>query len=301
MRTVRLIISILSVWILLTAAAVVADDGSNDRSFGHVVEVGKIANPALVELSGLARSGLDKNVIWAINDGGNQPLLFAVGRDGADLGSVLIAGARNRDWEDIASFTQESTAYLLIADVGDNHGHRESSTIYIIKEPKINKARLKQNSVKIVARIRFTYEDGPKDCEAVAVTISDKKILLLSKRTSPVVLYELPLEIDSKDSTAIARRKYPVPGISKPSAMDISPRGNSAVILTYSRAYLFARRSGENWQAAFARTPRPLNFPPLLQQEALCFSKNGKSVYISSEGRSAPLLRIDLIEKSSAL
>jgi hypothetical protein len=187
--TVRLLSLILFGWTFLSTAAAAADNPSNGRSFGQVVEVGKIANHAIVELSGLACSRLNEKVLWAVNDGGNQPLLFPVGSDGADLGSVSIIGADNRDWEDVASFMLGNTAYLLIADVGDNFGNHKSST---------------------------------------------------------------------------------------------------------HQVYLFIGRTGENWPTVFSRTPRILRFPALLQQEAICFSKNGKSVYISSEGRSAPLLRIDL-------
>lgn len=291
----RLLSLVLFGWTFLSAATAATDNPSNGRSFGQAVEVGKIANHAIVELSGLACSRLNEKVLWAINDSGNQPLLFPVGSDGADLGSVSIIGADNRDWEDVASFMLGNTAYLLIADVGDNFGYHKSSTIYIIREPTITGSRLKKNiTAKIAFRIRFIFEDGPRDCEAVAVDSENRKILLLTKRTLPVALYELPLELDKKEATGIARRIKEVPGIRLPSAMDISPQGNSAAVLTYHQAYLFVGRTGENWPTVFSRTPRILRFPALLQQEAICFSKNGKTVYVSSEGRSAPLLRIDL-------
>jgi hypothetical protein len=277
------------------AATALANGPSDDKSYDHVIKAGNIANQAIDELSGLACSRLSDTMLWAINDGGSQPLLFAVGSNGADLGSVSITGARNRDWEDIAAFKLDSTAYLLIADVGDNSGSRKSCTIYIIEEPTITGVGVKETTTaKIAARIRYTYEDGPRDCEAVAVDPVQKKILLLSKRTSPAVLYELPLEPSQKDSTEIARRKTDVSDIVIPSAMDISPQGNSAAVLTYNQAYLFVRYAGENWSTVFSRTPKVVSFPVLLQQEAICFSKDGKSLYISSEGRYAPLLRIDL-------
>jgi len=284
----------------LSAAATPAHGPLDERSYDHVIKVGKIANQAIDELSGLASSQLNSKVLWAINDGGNQPLLFAVGTEGTDLGSISIDAARNRDWEDIASFRLGTTAYLLIADVGDNHGRHKSSMIYIVEEPIITGARLTNNArVKIAARIRFIYEDGPRDCEAVAVDSSQRKILLLSKRKLPVVLYELPLELSSKESTMIARRKTAVSGIMSPTSMDISPQGHTAAVLTYNHAYVFVRHTGEDWSTAFSRTPHPLDFPALFQQEAICFNKDGGSIYISSEGRSAPLLRIDLESVSS--
>jgi hypothetical protein len=79
-----------------------------------------------------------------------------------------------------------------------------------------------------------------------------------------------------------------------PTAMDISPHGDTAVVLAYNQIYLFVRRTDEDWSKAFARTPQTLSFTALLQQEAICFTKDGQSVYVSSEGQSAPLLYINL-------
>ena len=70
---------------------------SEGQSGDHVIKAGKIANPANDELSGLASSWLNRTVLWAVNDGGNQPLHFAVCPDRRDLGSIRIAGARNQD------------------------------------------------------------------------------------------------------------------------------------------------------------------------------------------------------------
>jgi hypothetical protein len=294
--TIRLAPLIVFVWALLSAPAFSADCASEDQFCDHVIKVGKIANPNLNELSGLAPSRLNSKVLWAINDGGNQPLLFAVGTDGSDLGSIPIAGARNLDWEDIASFKYGDAAYLLIADTGDNLGRRNSCTIYVIKEPNITPVLLQKDRVaEITTRINFTYENGRLDCEAVAVDVSRNKILLLSKRTLPVTLYELPLEVDKKNVTVIARRKVDVsPSIVMPTAMDISPQGDTAVVLTYKEIHLFVRRTGEDWSKRFTLTPQTLSFNELPQQEAICFTWDGQSVYVSSEGQSVPLLRINI-------
>ena len=52
--------------------------------------------------------------------GGGDPLLYAVGSDGGDLGAFRVEGASNYDWEALASFRLQDSAYLLIADVGDS-------------------------------------------------------------------------------------------------------------------------------------------------------------------------------------
>ena len=265
------------------------------QRFGEAVSVGYLANPQINEASGLASSRLYPSVLWVINDGGNDPMLYAVGIDGADLGTFPIDGARNYDWEALASFQLQDTAYLLIADVGDNWEQRKTSSLYVVEEPSITKAGLIDDTpVSIAWHIHFTYVDGPQDCEAVAVDVALQRVLLLSKRSIPPVLYELPLQPVDDDVIAVAQRVTTVPHFNWPTAMDLSPDGLSALVLTYNSAYLFFRRPDEHWLDAFKKQPRRLNFTQLNQQEAACFGFYGKSVYVTSEKHPAPLIRIDL-------
>jgi hypothetical protein len=263
--------------------------------FGTPVLVGNLANQQISEASGLASSGLYPGALWVINDGGNDPLLYSIGIDGADLGTFRVEGASNYDWEALASFRLQDTAYLLIADVGDNWEQRETCTLYVVKEPTITATGLDDRPVVGIAwQIRFTYEDGPNDCEAVAVDTAAQRVLLLTKRSLPPVLYELPLQPADPDITALARRLTTIPLFDWPTAIDIAPDGLSAVVLTYNNAFLFARSQKEDWSAAFNKKPRPLNFNRLNQQEAICFGFYEKSVYVTSEQLPTPLVRIDL-------
>ena len=263
--------------------------------FGEPVSVGHLANPQINEASGMAASRLYPAVLWVINDGGDDPMLYAVGTDGADLGTFRVDGARNYDWEALASFQLQDTAYLLIADVGDNWEQRETSSLYVVKEPSITKTGLGDDTpVSIAWHIRFTYEDGPRDCEAVAVDAARQRVLLLSKRNIPPVLYELPLQPAEDDAIALAHRQTTVPYFNWPTAMDLSPDGLSALVLTYNSIYLFPREPDANGSNKFKEQPQRLHFAQLNQQEAACFGFYGKSVYVTSEKRPAPLIRIDL-------
>ena len=264
---------------------------------GEAVVAGTLANGQINEASGLAPSRLYPGVLWTINDGGDDPLLYAVGTDGADLGTFRVEGAKNFDWEALAGFRLRDTAYLLIADVGDNWEQRQSATLYVVEEPDITAIGL--NDVKMVNlawQINFIYEDGPLDCEAVAVDANAQRVLLLSKRSLSPVLYELALQPADPDSFMVARRLTTVPYIHWPTAMDLAPDGLSAVVLTYNNGYLFSRKQGEDWPSAFQRKPQRLNFNSLFQQEAACFGFYGKSVFVTSERTPAPLVRIDLEE-----
>jgi hypothetical protein len=240
----------------------------------------------------LAASSLYPGLLWAINDGGDKPLLYAVGSDGADLGAFRVKGASNYDWEALASFRLQDGAYLLIADVGDNWEQRQTVTLYVVKEPSITAAGLGGDSaVPIAWQIDFTYEDGPQDCEAAAVDPVTQSVLLLTKHGVSPMLYEMPLQPAAAAAPLVAR-----PLASVPTDMDLSPDGRAAVVLTYNHAYLFRRRPGDEWPEAFLKKPRRLRFETLMQQEAACFGFYGKTVWVTSERQPAPLVRIELEE-----
>ena len=147
----------------------------------------------LVEASGLAVSRRHPDLLWALNDSGNKPLLFALDVSGGDLGQVTLVGTKNRDWEDLASFTWRGEPWLLVADVGDNRGQRDRVVLHALPEPQADDQGRFSGEVKPAWSLTFTYPDGPRDCEAVAVDEAAGRILLLSKRRNPPMLYSLPL------------------------------------------------------------------------------------------------------------
>ncbi|MEJ2727829.1 MAG: hypothetical protein P8185_04830 [Deltaproteobacteria bacterium] len=267
----------------------------NPPVVGEPVIAGNLKNANISEASGLASSRLYPGLLWTINDGGGGPLLYAVGVDGSDLGAFRVEGAENVDWEALSSFRWQGAAYLLIADVGDNWEQRQAVTLYAVKEPVLTAGGIDNERVATIAwQIRFTYEDGPQDCEAVAVDAVKQRVLLLSKRRLPPVLYELSLGPVDQDIIAVAHRISTVPHFIGPTAMDLTPDGLSAVVLTYNNGYLFRRKKSEDWPSTFQRKPQRLRFERLFQQEAASFGFFGKSVFVTSEGLRAPLVRIDL-------
>ncbi|MGD9285373.1 MAG: hypothetical protein PVG68_17010 [Desulfobacterales bacterium] len=286
--------------VILIIAGCAADRPTMDAPpavVGQSQRVGELAHPQLKEVSGLSASSLYPGLLWAINDGGDDPLLYAVSSDGADLGTFLVEGAKNLDWEALSSFRLPDGAYLLVADVGDNWQQRQSATLYVVKEPGITAAGLDSDrAVPIAWQIDFTYEDGPQDCEAAAVDPVNQSVLLLTKRGLSPTLYEVPLKPADSGTPAIARRLTSVPHFNWPTDMDLSPDGLAAVVLTYNHAYLFRRRPKDDWPKAFQKKPQRLLFETLMQQEAIAFGFYGKSVWLTSERRPAPLVRIDLGE-----
>ena len=278
-----------------------------------IQKVGVLMDPAINEASGMARSNVSNDLLWIVNDSGDQPVLYAVGTDGGARGRVALRDADNQDWEDLAGFRLGSMSYLLVADVGDNQARRPHLFIYILKEPQAEGGLLAKNSqANWVQKIQFTYEDGPRDCEAVAVDTAAQKILLLTKRDRPPRLYQLPLDLSDRTPELVARylsniETIPPPTAadtredprfgrlrSQPTAMDISTDGRMAVIQTYKHAYLYRKTPYEDWPQAFAARPVLLLVPRMPQTEAVSFDLDQKSIFVTTEQRPASLYRIQI-------
>ncbi|ABA90257.1 hypothetical protein Pcar_3022 [Syntrophotalea carbinolica DSM 2380] len=275
-----------------------------------VLGVGHLGAAELTEASGLAASRQTAGVLWAVNDSGNAPELFALGPRGEDRGTVRVAGVKNIDWEDLASFSWQGQAYLLVADVGDNRAIRQEVLLHVVPEPQPGSDGRFSGTVAPAWSLRVRFEDGSRDCEAVAVDPQQGQIWLLSKRTSAPILYRLPLRPTAEGQPQTARRTAEIGNIpapdsedlaqvfgrfrSWPTALDIRADGRAAVILTYKDAYLYLRHGTEPWEAALARTPQILRLPAaelLPQREAICFSDDN-SLLVTSEGQGAGLYRL---------
>ncbi len=272
---------------------------------------GRIDDPMLSEVSGLAVTRNSDERLWVVNDSGGEAALYLVNDRGRYLGRVRVDGAANVDWEELAAFSFEGRPHLLIADVGDNGAQRPSVTLYVVEEPRFEGARPPMNARVAVRWIQeFTYEDGPRDCESVAVDPDTGNVLLISKRTNPPVLYELPLGPEYAEKKQVAKRIASVAGLPVPmgkeklpnnrfgkysyqnTAMDISSDNRSAVVLTYGATWLFERSFDETWASAFSRDPKLVATPFMLQAEALAFTPDGRDLYITSEGIPAPFMRL---------
>jgi hypothetical protein len=262
----------------------------------------RIQSDGITEASGMAASPRDGRFLWIINDSGAKPAIHLIQADGTDRGSIRLKDLKNKDWEDLDSFTLNGKSYLLVSDTGDNDSKRDSVTLWILREPELPKEGVNLDATVIPgSKIQFKFEDGPRDCESVAVDEKAKKILLVSKRTKPPQVYQLPLVLDNKRGTLLARKvgstqvKCPVvsliPFRDQPTGLDISADGKLAAAVTYYGVFLFPKKEGEDWAEAFSRPPTALQPHHLTQAESVAISKDGKSIFVVSEGKNSPIVR----------
>ena len=263
-------------------------------------ELAKLANKDIDEASGLALGRRNKGVLWTHNDSGDSPRFFAINFAGSDLATVTLIGAGARDWEDICSFTINRRHFLMLGDFGDNGETRLDCRLYIVAEPLLNTAR---RGAKLKARcamtIPFGYADGPRNCESVGVDTTTRTIYLVSKQSGgkcKVYTMGLPNRSPAKRLVAKAIATLSIPTTN---AMDISPDGLRAVVLTYGNAYEYIRGRDETWAAGFSRKPRILRIPSRRQGESICYGPAGRSLYLTSEKLPAPLIQIPAKEPTT--
>jgi hypothetical protein len=263
---------------------------------------GLVTSDQLDEISGLAASHVHEDVLWMHNDSGNPARLYAVSRRGRLLARFDVQGAKNVDWEDIASFDLHGRHYLLLADTGDNGGRRRNFALHVFEEP----AKLENGTITPAWTIRARWPDGPRDCEAVAVDAVEGEALLVSKKRVPPELFALPLA-DPHGAIREARRigrLADVPQVgeklrrrdpklaalfSQVTAADVSPDRRTLAVLTYGSVLFYRRDGGETWANATARAPETHDVPPIPQAEALAWSAGGGGLYATGEFSPAPL------------
>jgi hypothetical protein len=241
----------------------------------------KFADTQIDESSGLGTSSYGDGIVYTHNDSGDTARFFAVNSSGATVAVYTLKGATAHDWEDMETGTDASgKPVLYLGDIGDNSAKRTEIDVYQVPEPRGPSANVPW------IRYRFVYPDGPHNAETLMVDPHTHRIFIASKAAiGDGLLYEAPAVLST---TAINKLAVVVPQRTVPmltTSGDISPDGKLMVLLTYFAAYWSAGVNGELHE--FPVTEQR-------QDEAIAFTRDGKSVLVGSEGVHSAVYRIAL-------
>ncbi|MDB6114708.1 MAG: hypothetical protein JWQ62_1653 [Lacunisphaera sp.] len=201
-----------SAWLALVLLLSTPAAAEKPPEYRGPFEAGTMAEPRNQEASGLAASQRTDGVLWTHNDSGGEPVLFALNIDGSSRGRVRLAGVENTDWEDLASCELDSQPLLIVADIGDNFAVRSHPVIHFVAEPDAASLTPQHElSIRPDWSLNFIYEDGARDCEAMAVDVKERAIYLLTKRDAVPRLYRLELKPAPISQPAVARLIGTVP------------------------------------------------------------------------------------------
>ncbi len=270
----RIFVCLMTLSCLLTSWPLWADD-----------DVTRIKESDLTESSGLAASNVKPDRWWTHNDSGDKARLFAFSTSGKSTGECRLKNVDARDWEDMASFVDGDTPRLIVADCGDNNAKHKSIKLYLFDEPNPNRS----DTIKDFQTLQVTYDDGPRNCEAVAVDVRRRKIILIEKALIPYAgIYELDLpSAEQKDQKVVAKRigSLTIPIVT---AMDLDQSNGDVWIVNYIQAFRFPRASKDQTLLQQLRIlPDPIEIPKWKLIEAIAVD-TGHKAWITSEGESAP-------------
>jgi hypothetical protein len=272
--------------------------------------LGQIASAALNETSGLVASRRHRDVIWAHNDGNEMPGVFAVARDGVDLGFHPTEIGGVVDIEDIALLSGPEHDELLLADIGDNGSRRPSVRIYRFDEPDPNTV----TPITDIEVLEFTYPDRPHNAEVLLLDEANRRIVIVTKEqrrvagvpaelgpTEPSFVFEGTLESGASgpveltaagtldapllETRTVTDSPNPVSllGIGGlPTGGDVSADGALVALRTYETIWIWSRPVGRSVAESLAFEPCQARLAHETQGEAVGFFEG--TVVTASEG-----------------
>jgi len=287
-RLKSMLTTALSLALLLTTG--VAARGNDHQAVDHVAT---LQTEALTESSGLAFSHRRPDRLWTHNDSGGKPRLYAFDTQGRPTGRADLNGATARDWEALSSFEDNGTARLLVGDCGDRPPKRESITLYLLDEPDPNAV----TKVTRIQEIEVRYPQGPRDCEAVAVDVASRQILLFEKRLAlQANVFAIPLP--ARSSRVDAPSKLTADKVTTVGAMlvtdaDFHSRSGDVWVTNYTHALRFSQRTPKSSLAAqLSGKPEVFRLPQWNLIEAIAIDRAGRA-WITHEGKNATLGRLN--------
>ncbi len=291
---------------MVLSSASSADASAQASTFATPRLAGLMTDVRLVEFSGMA-SARRKNRFWAINDGGQAPVLWQIDQKGKIVAQLKLENVENIDIEDLASFSLKPPGrvrlhYVAVADIGDNAAVKNDHKIYIVPDVAGRKAAGPDWT------IRFRYPDGAHDAESLAVDAKRGYLYIVIKRVLPPILYRVPLQ-PSSNEVQTAERIATLEGIpvndqnspdarnavrfgSQPTGAVMGCDGNELLLLTYASVYRYHKANSESWASALVgQKPQLLPLPPMFQAEAITLTRDCKTLYVGGEKVPGPLWR----------
>ncbi|MDH3626786.1 MAG: hypothetical protein OEV00_00405 [Acidobacteriota bacterium] len=285
-RTHRIIFGVVVIVLALSSSGW-CDGEQADASLARaVVSTHTVQDSRLDEVSGIVASRRHPGYFWTHNDSGDRPLLYVIDVRGANVATFELDGATNVDWEDIAlgPGPKPKRDYLYVADIGDNAAHRKNVVIYRIEEPDLEFVKPGDHLVEQeVQKLSYRYADGARDAETLFVDPVDRNMVIITKRSPEVHVYQTSIDGDwSADRELERLRRIPFTNIV---GGDLSSDGTELLLKTYTHVLYWRRESGNSIEQLFDVTPQELPYRLEPQGEAIAWSHDATRYITLSEER----------------
>lgn len=228
----------------------------------------------------------DSNLLYAIQDKGNKPVLSVFSLDGTLKNTLKFDHIQNNDWEELAN---DASYNLYIGDFGNNKNDRKNLAIHKI----LHKDLQSNQRIDIAQTTTFHYPEQTSyppskrelkyDCEAFIAT--DEYFYLFTKNRSKgfdgsFFVYRVPNRpghfLAEKTATLISCQKYQDCAIT---GAALQHQSEKIVLTTHSKIFVLKFRADGRFSQDSLKM---IDLQHSSQKEAVTF-KNNTTLYLSDE------------------
>lgn len=234
-----------------------------------------VSDPRIVESSGLTAQEIDGRALFTtVNDSGDEARVFTLDPETGRTVGVTTWSPRPRDIEALAP---ASDGHVWVGDIGDNRFNRASITLTRVPVGEGDR------TASSPQRRELVYPDRPRDAEALLRHPETGQLFVVSKGVFGGQAYAVPqAEADASGPQELVL-EADVPALITDGAF--LPSGDFVLLRNYTHAHLLSYPS---WEVLGS-----FELPAQPQGEGLAVSEAGE-IFISTEGREKPVLRVEL-------
>lgn len=223
------------------------------------------------ELEEVSATEITKNsdLIWTIEDAGNNNNLLGLDTDGNVIKNINISNAKNEDWEDL---TSDNEGNLYIGDIGNNNEKRKRFQIYKINHTDLNE---KSASADI---IEFTLPKKKYSKDFEAFFHLNDNFYIISKETKKFIVLKVPNKVGKHVAKVVLDHNFKGKN-NKITSADISEDGKIIVMLNHDKLWKLSEFNSDDF---FSGKIEAFAFEHDSQKEGICF-KSPSEVLITDE------------------
>ncbi|XP_033724782.1 uncharacterized protein LOC117314787 [Pecten maximus] len=249
--------------------------------------LGHVSHPD--QTSGLCASRVHPNILYAHNDKGDGPKLYAISAlTGEQKKTIHIYGAHNHDWEDIACGPCDGSGghCIYIGDIGDHSGDGARNIIYKIREPAVMDLMGGDITVDVEAQLRFIWNPPQQDSETLMVDPQGNVYVISKVANGKGQVGMIDSSAWENSTIAVVANLTTLPlstGNEDPSGGDISLDGNEILIQTHHQVFYWQRTPGSSVRDTLMQNPISVPFHYNKHVDSVAWDAQGRGYYTLSE------------------
>lgn len=283
------------------AAAAWADTPAPEPIDAQIV--GVVADPRIDNASGLATSA-DGRVFYTHQDNDRSTDVFALGATGKTQYTINLPAGTNEDWEDMAAVSvRPGGRALFMADIGDafatrtaaHEGGRVEYRLFRFDEPPSDSTGNVTATGLRTYRLRYAGAAPGQNAETLLVQPGTGRVFVVNKTQDlrhPTSLWAAPAALSTRRVNLLSKAVAELP-LSGASGGAFSPTGDRLVVRNGDTAFVWWIDGGDV-VASLGKQPIRVPLPTQRQGEGVCFTPDGHSLLINSEGIAQPMWLVPL-------